>query len=561
MSDPTSEPTGAPATAAQLLQQGLFHHQRGELSEAMDRYTAVLRADPNNADALYYVAVVACQEGQFKEGIGLARRALEHAPPQARVHNLLGKALEAQGEHLEAVKSFDAAIALDANFAEAHGNRANILAAAGMPAEALKGFERALALDPQAAPDWINRGALLQELGRHADALESYDKALALVPDHPSVLFNRANALAMLGRYAEAEAAYNAVIRRNPKLQVAQLQKGLAVKHQGRLAEARLLIEQAHALKRDDPETTFALSLIMLLMGDWRAAWPLFEARAKLARPAYEPLEHPRWMGARPGDYRLVILAEQGLGDTLQFARYASLLAGRGHAVTLFAPPVLSPLLRSMPGIERVISTDEELANDRRRVEWLPLMSLMGALHLTADAVPAQEPYLAAPPERVAHWKARLGDGFKAGLFWRGSTGPSAAPLSALAPLAEVTGVRLISLQKGEAAGEIAHVPFAARIETPLDPNDLSAEAFVDTAAVMANLDAVVSVDSMPAHLAGALGRPVLLALPFVPDWRWLTERDDTPWYPATRLFRQDAARDWNAVFARIAEEVRHRVK
>ena len=205
----------------------------------------MLRTDPENADALYYIAVVACQEGQFQQGAELARRALAKGPASARAHNLLGRALEALGEPLEAIKNFDQAIVLDANFAEAHSNRANILVKAGLPDEALVSFERALALDANSIPDLINRGALLQDIGRHAEALASYDRALALAPGDPGILMNRANALAMLDRFSEAEAVYDEVIRRNPKLALAYAHKGLAVKEQGRFEEARKLFEQA----------------------------------------------------------------------------------------------------------------------------------------------------------------------------------------------------------------------------------------------------------------------------------------------------------------------------
>ena len=184
-------------------------------------------------------------------------------------------------------------------------------------------------------------------------------------------------------------------------------------------------------------------------------------------------------------------------------------------------------------------------------------MSTPGLLHLTPDTIPEQEPYLAAEPARAARWHEKLGDGFKVGIFWQGTTRDSAAPLAALAPLAEIDGVRLISLQKGAAAAEIAQAPFGGRIEQVLDANDLGAEALLETAALMANLDLVVSINSMPAHLAAALGRPVYLALPRVPDWRWLTQREDSPWYPTMRLFRQEQRGEWAPVFARIAAAIR----
>src|ERR1700742_3176298 len=179
-------------TAAQLLQQGLFHHRQGQIPEAMERYTQVLRNDPDNGEALYYVAVVACQEDQYKQGADLARKAIASGLNTAKVHNLLGQALDRLGEPLEAIKSFDEAIAIDPDFADAHGNRANILVDADLPLEALKSFDRALALNPNSPSDWLNHGALLQDLGRHAEALTSYDKALAIVPQAPNILMNRA---------------------------------------------------------------------------------------------------------------------------------------------------------------------------------------------------------------------------------------------------------------------------------------------------------------------------------------------------------------------------------
>jgi tetratricopeptide (TPR) repeat protein len=548
-------------TAAQLLQQGLFHHRQGQIPEAMERYTEVLRNDPDNGEALYYVAVVACQEGQYKQGAELARKAIGCGHNTAKVHNLLGQALDRLGDPLEAIKSFDRAIAIDPDLADAHGNRANILVDADVPLEALKSFDRALALNPNSPSDWLNRGALLQDLGRHAEALMSYDKALAIVPQAPNILMNRANALAMLGRFAEAEADYDTVTKLAPKQHLAFAHKGLAVKHQGRFDEARALMQQALALEPNDAGTNFNLGQLLLLTGEWREGFALFESRGSLKAPAYTPLDHPRWNGEGLGDFRLVLVSEQGLGDTVHMARYAALLAGRGYPVWLLTREPLAPLMRTLPGIERVVTSAEELKADPRRILWLPLMSAPRLLHLVPNAIPAQEPYLTADPARVAQWADRLkGDGFKVGIVWQGSTAASAAPLAALAPLAEIPGVRLISLQKQPAAAEIAGVPFGKSIKRILNETDLSAVAVLDLAALVANLDLVVSIDSMPAHLAGALGRPVFTALPAVPDWRWLTERDDTPWYPTMRLFRQDQRRQWGPVFEHIASAIRDRL-
>jgi len=549
--------TTAHKSAAQLLQQGLFHHRQGQLALAMERYTEVLKNDPDHGEALYYVAVVCCQEGQYKQGAELARKAIANGLDTAKVHNLLGQALDRLGEPLEAIKSFDKAIAVDPDFADAHGNRANILVDAGMPEEALKSFARALALNPNSPSDLVNRGALLQDLGRHEEALADYDAVLALAPGAPNVLTNRANALSMLGRFAEAEAVYDTVLKAQPKNALAMAHRGLAIKHQGRYAEALAALEQSVALEPKDANNAVALGHLLMLLGEWRKGFAYYEQRVDMPLAPYTPLDYPKWQGEPQRDYRLVLVSEQGLGDTVQMARYASLLAGRGYPVWLLTREVLAPLMRTLPGIERVITSVDELKSDPRRVLWAPLMSLPRLLHLTPSAVPAQEPYLTAEPERVARWADKLkGDGLKVGIVWQGVTAGSAAPLAALAPLAELEGVRLISLQK-QPDPAIDQVPFAGKIERLIDENDFGAEGLLETAALMANLDVVVSIDSMPAHLAGALGKRVLLALPFVPDWRWLTERSDTPWYRGTTLFRQGADRDWQPVFAAIADKLR----
>lgn len=544
-----------PATAAQLLEQGLFHHRRGEHALAMERYVDVLRGDPENADALYYIAAMVCQEGEYAQGIEIAKRSLGFRPGQARAFNLIGKAYDRLGQPQDALKNFDQAIAADPDFADAHGGRAGVLAET-QPREALAAFDRALALNPRSVPDLINRGGLLVKLRRPREALADFDRAMTLAPHDSRLLLNRAGALALLERFEEADAIYDEVIGVEPKLALAYARKGLAVKAMGRFAEARELIERAHAMDGDDATTAYALGRLLLQTGDWKNAWPLFERRAALPEAAYKPLDAPRWNGEPPGDFRLVLLSEQGLGDTVHFGRYAALLAERGYAVTLLTRPVLAPLMRTLAGVERVVTGMEELAADRRRMLWLPLMSVMQMLDLTPDTVPNQVPYLRAEPERAARWAQRIGDeGFKLGILWEGVS--NTVPLAEFVRFADIPGVRLISLQKGAAAREIDNLGLGARIERPLDPDDLGAEALLDTAAVLSHLDLVVSIDSMPVHLAGALGRPVFAALRHVPDWRWLAEGETTCWYPTMRLFRQDSSRQWTPVFTRITQAVR----
>lgn len=530
-----------PATAAELIQQGLFHHRQGDIAQAMERYVEVLRNDPKNADALYYIAVVACQDGQFKEGADLARRAIAAGTPQARMHNLLGQALYRLGERLEAIKNYDQAIALDEKLADAHGNRANVLADAGFPDEALKSFDRALALNPMSATDWLNRGALLQSLGRHEEALASFDKAIMCGPDVAEAHVNRGNALKDLGhfdaaagqtdsaRFGEADASYGKAIAIDPKLDPAFLGRGL----------------------------------LRLLRGDWQAGFADYEHRENVGEPTFVALPQPRWDGeARPGE-RLVLVSEQGLGDTIQFCRFAPLLAARGLDVTILTRKAMAPLLSTLAGV--TIATDAEaLTQDKRPLRWLPLLSVPGVLGIRPDSVPATVPYLAAAPERVQAWRARLGEGsFKIGINWGpghsnyNSFAKRDIPLAAFAALAMLPGVQLVSLQKGPAVTQVTEVPFSDRIITLNTDPAADADFFLDTAAVMMNLNLVVTCDTSVTHLAGALARPVFTALPVIGDWRWLLGRDDSPWYPTLRLFRQDAGGRWEPVFERIAEAVR----
>ena len=247
----------------------------------------------------------------------------------------------------------------------------------------------------------------------------------------------------------------------------------------------------------------------------------------------------------------------------IQFARYAPYLAARGHRVSLIVIPTLVELFHSLKGIQRVIATPFKPREEKGPICWLPLMSVPHVLGLAEDDLRADVPYLAAEPARVAVWAKRLGaHGFKIGIAWQGNPKYTddekrSIPLAEFAPLAEIAGVRLISLQLGSGSDQIENVAFRDRIETLGEAFDAGPSSFLDTAAVMTRLDLVVISDTSIAHLAGALARPAFVALARVPDWRWLLDRDDSPWYPSLRLFRQSAPGDWPGVFARIAEAVR----
>ncbi|MBX9840583.1 MAG: tetratricopeptide repeat-containing glycosyltransferase family protein [Xanthobacteraceae bacterium] len=591
--------------AADPLQEALALHRAGKHDLAMQRYVALLQKDPDNADVLYYVAVLAVQEGQFAEGAKVIRRALAVGKPQARLYNLLGQLHLRQNQDEDALRAFGQAIETDPAFPDAYGNRGALLAEMKRFQEAFEDLNRAIKLRQNNATDLCNHGGVLSDLGRLDEALRSLNRALELMPKLAPALYNRAEVLSKLGRHAEALADYDRAIAIFPNNAGAHSNRAAVLKQLGRLDEARAAIDQALAIdpnsvetitnrgniafqqgrlddamadydralqaKPDFAEAHHGRGLACLTRGDWDAGFKDYEYRDRLKTPVYQPLPHPRWGGdAAPGE-RLLLLCEQGLGDTIQFSRFAPLLAAQGRDVTLLAPANMQRLLSTLEGVTVARMADAPPVNGDslgRPTRWLPLMSVPGVLGVRPDTIPAMGPYLKAEPTRVETWSAWLGgersgsEGFRIGINWGIGTVPvwfsrlRDVPLAAFAPLVEISGARLISLQMGGALSQIGLVPFGAKIEQPGDSYYADMGAFLDTAALMMSLDLIVTCDTSVAHLAGALGRPVFVALPAISDWRWLTGRDDTPWYPTMRLFRQDTPGDWNGVFARIAAAV-----
>jgi tetratricopeptide (TPR) repeat protein len=605
MTQPTTPQPQAPKTdvapPADPLQEALALHRAGKHDLAMQRYVALLQKDPDNTDVLYYVAVLAVQEGQLAEGAKVIRRALAVGKPQARIYNLLGQLHLRENHDEDALKAFGQAIETDPAFPDAYGNRGALLAEMKRFQEAFDDLNRAIKLRQNNATDLCNHGGVLSDLGRLDEALRSLDRALALMPKLAPALYNRAEVMSKLGRHAEALADYDRAIAIFPNNAGAHSNRAAVLKQLGRLDEARAAIDQALAIDPNSVETItnrgniafqqgrlddaiadydralqakpgmaeahHGRGLAHLTRGDWEAGFKDYEYRDRLKAPVYQPLPHPRWSGegssgkALAGD-RLLLLCEQGLGDTIQFSRFAPLLAAQGHDVTLLAPTNMQRLLSTLEGVKVAGIADAPPVNGNS-TRWIPLMSAPGVLGVRPDNIPGSVPYLKAEPARVETWRAWAGsEGFRVGINWGIGTVPvwfsrqRDVPLAAFAPLAEISGARLIALQMGKPLSQVGGVPFAAKIEQPGEDFHADLGAFLDTAALMMSLDLVVTCDTSVAHLAGALGRPVFVALPAISDWRWLTGRDDTPWYPTMRLFRQEKPGDWGGVFARISAAV-----
>jgi tetratricopeptide (TPR) repeat protein len=536
---------------------GIITAQTQRVEEAAHLLGRAVAANPAQAPAHNNYGNVLKQLKRFDEALASYERALAIKPAYPEALNNRGLALQELKRLDEALACYDQALAVRPINAEALYNRGNALQELKRLEEALASYERALAIKPDYAEALNNRGNALQELRRFDEALASYDQALAVQPDHAETLISRGNALQELKRFDEALASYDQALGLRPNHAEALCNRGLALQGLKRLDEAFACFDQALAVKPDHTEATFSRGIAALLIGDFSAGWSGYESRwdkkgapkRKLVAP------FPHWKGESIADKKIIVYEEQGIGDVIQFSRYLRLLTALGAQVTFFVRPNLLGLMRSLDEALRVLmvypageSFDYQSA----------LLSLPLGFGTSLATIPADTPYLRAEPERVRKWTDRIGkQGFKIGIAWQGNkaakidNGRSFALVEFLG-VSQIPNVRLISLQKNEGVEQLRDLPDGMQVETLGDNFDADDDAFLDTAAVMENLDLVISSDTAIAHLAGALGRPVWVALRHVPDWRWLLDRTDSAWYPTMRLFRQRTRDDWRGVFSEI---------
>jgi len=355
-------------------------------------------------------------------------------------------------------------------------------------------------------------------------------------------------------------------VQLQPTMADAHASLGVALSIQQRFDEAMAHFDNALAIDSHCAEAGWNRALLRLLSGDYRRGWPEYEWRWRCKRTIpLPPFSQPRWDGGPLQGRTILLSGEQGLGDTLQFVRYAPLVKALGGRVVLQCPNELLPLLSRMAGIDRLVAADAALPPFD---VYAPLMSLPAAFHTTLETIPAEIPYLSADPGLVAHWRQELTGirGFRVGIAWQGSPRHAwdrlrSTALEQFEPLAGVDGVRLISLQKGPGSEQLQALGSRLPVVDLGNRFDESAGPFMDTAAVLANLDLLVCADTALAHLAGAMGLRAWVALFFTPDWRWLLQREDSPWYPSLRLFRQSRPGDWAGVFRRMAEALAPEVK
>lgn len=548
-------------TIAELLTAAVQQHQAGNLPAAERLYRQILAVEPKQADAVHLLGLMAHQTGQPAVAVDFISRAIRLRGNVAAFHNNLGEAYLALGKQAEAVASYRRAIELQKDMAEAHNNLGNALKQQGKLDEAIASFRRAVKLKPRYAEPHNNLGNVHLDRGELDKALASYQRAIELRPDYAKPHYNIGVVYQLEGKSQEAAAAFRRAIELRIDLTEAHNNLGNALVDLGKLDEALTAFDRAIELQPEFAEAHVSRSVVLLLRQNWQLGWADYEYRRRVPQFA-RTFDQPAWQGESLAGKTILLYAEQGLGDTIQFVRYAPLVRRRGARVVLECQRALLPLIETAAGIDQLVPAGDELPKFNVQAA---LLSLPGIFATTAVNIPAPVPYLHADPARVESWKVKLSERFQppassrqplsVGIAWQGSSKYRrdryrSIPLKEFAPLSDLAGVQLVSLQKGPGVEQLAEVNFPV-----LDlGNDLdqAGGAFLDTAAVMKCLDLVITSDTALAHLAGALGVPVWLALPLVPDWRWLLERSDSPWYPTMRLFRQERLDDWPGVFQAI---------
>jgi tetratricopeptide (TPR) repeat protein len=506
---------------AEILKRAIAHHQAGHLAEAEQMYRQILRQQPQNTDALTLLGVIACQQGKLEEGIMLYRQALTLRPEHRQARDNLSLALWKQGKRLidEAMLNLNQIVNFQPNNFQAHDTLATIFQDQGLLEQALTHYQLAIAANPNDSAGLNGTAVVLHHQGKPHLAAHFHRRVLANQPDNLDALIGLSKAMLDQGYYQEALAYINKALKIAPDNAIARYNR----------------------------------ALMLLQQGEFQTGFPEYEWRLKTPEFPPCPFRQPVWDGSDLNGKTLLLHAEQGLGDTIQFIRYAAIATQKGGRVIFTCHRPLIRLLSGIPGIEEFIPLGLPLPEFH---VYAPLLSLPGILGTTLATVPAQVPYLQTPATgfQLPITQASTASKLKVGLVWAGGSlykhnHSRSFSLRVLEPILHLPNLTCYSLQKGIPQLEITELGWQDRI------HDLSGTLndMADTAAAIAQLDLVITVDTAVAHLAGALAKPVWVLLAHVPDWRWMLERTDSPWYPTMRLFRQGQAGDWPGVMQQVA--------
>ncbi len=544
------------AEALHLL--GVVQHRQGRHELATQFYGRAIALRPGWSDALSNHGEALRMLGRLDEAIAAHRRALTLAPPTARLHYNLGLALKASGRIEMAIAEYRRAVALNPRYARAWSNLGNCLRETNQLDDAIVALSNAIIADPDFAEAHNNLATALRAKGRSDEAIAACRKAVALRPNFADAYVTLSSCLRDKGLYEDAIVACRQAIAIKPDFIEGHTNLCTLLKEMGRLDEAIAAARRAVELEPDSAEAHYVLALVLLLRGDFDEGWREHEWRWLFKDfPATRwASSKPQWDGSDLAGRTILLYCEQGFGDILQFIRYVPMVAQRGGTIVVFCPQDLLRLFQSMKGVTTWVSFDNPSGLPPYDCHC-PLMSLPLVFQTKLESIPQSAGYLSPVESDVARWRRRLADeppGFKVGLVWAGrpehrNDHNRSIRLSTLAPLSKAAGVNFYSLQKGEAGRQATDPPEGLKLV------DWSSELgdFAQTAALIANLDLVISVDSAVAHLTGALGKPVWLLAPFVTDWRWPPGRNESPWYSSIRIFQQRSSGRWDEVIERVA--------
>jgi tetratricopeptide (TPR) repeat protein len=547
------------ANPSDMVARGIALLEGGDLVQAQAVFEAVLVAVPKHFDALHLSGIIAAQSGEYVPAHKWFLQALEVNPKSAQAHGNCGVALYELGQFPEALAHYDAAIRIAPDFSQAHCNRGNALRQLQKVNDAIASYNQAIALQPQYAAAFYNRGVALQEAEQLFAAIESYCQALALEPHNAQTHFNLGDAYHACVQLELALSCYDKAITLVPSYADAYNNRGLVLRDLGRLDEAVISFSQAIAQDPRHADAHLNMGLTFLLSGDFQSGWELYEWRWKtkgtnLAIPNFE---QKMWMGHSSLENKTILIhGEQGLGDALQFCRYLAHLKNRGARVLLAVHHSLRALLETLDGVDAFINKGEALPPFDFHC---PLLSLPMALLTDLDSIPKSPAYLRADPKKVSEWAMRLGVKTKPriGVVWSSTSkfkgdAQRSMTFSQFQQALPPSDFQYICLQKEIKESDL--LSFSERQDVAFYGDQL--HDFSDTAALVENLDLIISTCTSVPHLSGAMGKPTWVILGHVPDWRWMLHRDDSPWYPSVKLYRQDASWQWDAVVDRVRQDL-----
>lgn len=597
------------------MESAIRHHESGDLAQAGPLYKRVLRIDPQHFSAMYHLGTLEIQQANLPAAVDLLKQAALVRPQLVEIHVNLGIAYKGLGDWNAAAQAFEQALAIDPQSASAYFNMGTLAEQLGQADAAVACYRQAIAIEPSIPEHYARLAEILFKHGNWLgaeqcytealkidspyldrdtilnlqsglgmaqlrqekldDAVRTFQKMLDTEPNFAEIHNNLAFVFERQGKLAQALEAARRAVQIKPQYADGYNNMGVAFRGLHRLDEARQAFHLASELNPANALFRFNEATVQLTTGDYPGGWPGYEARIPLLPPPARTFDAPRWQGQSLPGGTLLIHAEQGYGDTIQFARFIARAKEASAArIVLEAPASLIALLEHVEGVDVCLRIGTPLPAVDAEV---PLPSLPGVLGVGLADLPGKTPYLSADPQRRARWRERLQEksrissttstasvtpAMKVGIVWQGNPDQAqnhtrSCSLAHFSRLASLTDIRWFSLQKGAAA----EAELSQAHDVPVTPLGNYLADFSDTAAVLCELDLLITVDTSVAHLAGALGIPAFVLLCHTPDWRWMLDRDDCPWYPTLRLFRQPAWGDWTSVFDQVANALARRVE